>query len=115
MVCRHTSYLVMTQTFDITTYIEGNIIRRGSPQQYMHILSKSLTFLFADKILILHPFMLLPIFNELLKTVNRKVQEEPQAEATATPDTRRGGREKVTQIDVCIANKQMHDKHKVKR
>ena len=23
-----------------------------------------------------------------------------------------GGREKVTQINVCIANKQMHDKHK---
>ena len=27
-----------------------------------------------------------------------------------TPDT--GGREKVTQINVYIANKQMHDKHK---
>ena len=27
-----------------------------------------------------------------------------------TPDT--GGREKVTQINMCIANKQMHEKHK---
>ena len=44
------------------------------------------------------------------KKVNRKVKEEPQAEAAAnlTP----GGREKVTQINVCIANIQMHDKHK---
>ena len=44
------------------------------------------------------------------KKVNRKGQEEPQAEAAANPDTRR--KRKVTQINVCIANKQMHDKHK---
>ena len=38
----------------------------------------------------------------ITKKVNRKVQEEPQAEAAANPPTP-GGREKVTQINVCIA------------
>ena len=48
----------------------------------------------------------LPAF-DVSKRVNRKVQEEPQAEPL-TPE----GREKVRRVDVCIANKQMHDKHK---
>ena len=47
----------------------------------------------------------------LYKKVNRNVQEEPQAEVAANPPTP-GGREKVTQINACIANIQMHDKHK---
>ena len=41
------------------------------------------------------------------KKVNRKFQGEPQSEVAANPR-----REKVIQINVCIANKQMHDKHK---
>ena len=45
-----------------------------------------------------------------IKKVNRKVQEESQAEAAANP--RHQEEEKWTQINVCIANKQMHDKHK---
>ena len=44
------------------------------------------------------------------KKVNRKVEEEPQAEAIANP--RHQKEEKKWQIKVCIANKQMHDKHK---
>ena len=44
------------------------------------------------------------------KTVNRKVQKELQAEAVANTPTP-GGREKVTQVNVYIANKQMHGKH----
>ena len=44
--------------------------------------------------------------------VNRKVQEEPQEEDAANQTPTPGGGEKVTQINVCIANKQMHDKHK---
>ena len=44
------------------------------------------------------------------KKVNRKVQEEPQAEATVNPRHQEEEKE-VTQINVCIANKQMHDKH----
>ena len=43
--------------------------------------------------------------------VNRKVQEEPQAEVAANP-WHQDEEKKVTQIYVCIANKQMHDKHK---
>ena len=45
------------------------------------------------------------------KKVNRKVQEEPQAEVAANPCHQKEEK-KVTQINVCIANKQMHDKHK---
>ena len=41
--------------------------------------------------------------NDHFKKVNRKVQEEPQAETSSQPPTP-GGREKVTQINVCIAN-----------
>ena len=47
----------------------------------------------------------------MCKKVNRKVQEKPQAELAVNP-LAPGGREKVTQINVYIANKQMHDKHK---
>ena len=36
--------------------------------------------------------------------VNRKVQEEPQADVAATP-RHQEEKEKVTQINVCIANK----------
>ena len=43
--------------------------------------------------------------------VNRKVQEEPQAEVAANPLIPGGTKKKVTQINVYIANKQMHDKH----
>ena len=43
--------------------------------------------------------------------VNRKVQEEPQAEAATNP-RHQEEEKKMTQINVCIANKQMHDKHK---
>ena len=45
------------------------------------------------------------------KKVNRKVQEEPLAEIAPNPWHQKK-REKVTQINVRIANKQMHDKHK---
>ena len=45
-----------------------------------------------------------------LKEINRKVQEATSRSRNQTPTP--GGREKVTQINVCIANKQMHDKHK---
>ena len=41
--------------------------------------------------------------------VNRIVQEEPQAQAAANPDTRK---KRKSDTDLCIANKQMHDKHK---
>ena len=50
-------------------------------------------------------------FKTSFKKVNRKVQEEPQAKAAANLPTR-GVREKMTQINVCIANKQMHDQQK---
>ena len=52
----------------------------------------------------------MPFPSHAIKKVNRKAREEPQPEGklTSTP----GGRENVTQINVCIANKQMHDKHK---
>ena len=50
-------------------------------------------------------------FNDIHIKVNRKVQEEPQAKAAANRPTP-GGREKVTQINLRIANKQMHDKHR---
>ena len=45
------------------------------------------------------------------KKVNRKVEEEqePQAEATANPGHQEEEKIKVTQINVCLANKQMHD------
>ena len=39
------------------------------------------------------------------------MQEEPQAEFTANPWHQEEEKKKVTQINVCIANKQMHDKH----
>ena len=45
------------------------------------------------------------------KKVNRKVQEGLQAEAAANPRLQEEEK-KVIQINVCIANKQMHDKHK---
>ena len=47
----------------------------------------------------------------ICKKVNRKVQEEPQGEAAANP-RRQEEEKKVTEINVCIANKLMHDKHK---
>ena len=47
---------------------------------------------------------------EKIKNVNRKVQEEPQAEVTANPQHQE--EEKKWQTNVCKANKQMHDKHK---
>ena len=47
----------------------------------------------------------------LKKKVNRKVQEEPQADVAVNP-RHQEEEKKVTQINVCIANKQMHDKHK---
>ena len=47
-------------------------------------------------------FLILLIWNSPGKTTNRSRSQPP------TP----GGREKVTQIHVCIANKQTHDKHK---
>ena len=46
-----------------------------------------------------------------LVKVNRKVQEEPQAEVAANPWHQKEEK-KLTQINVCIANKQMHYKHK---
>ena len=52
--------------------------------------------------------MLRPSFRKL----NRKVQEEPQAEVAANTWHQVEEKKKVTQINVCIANKQMHDKHK---
>ena len=42
--------------------------------------------------------------------VNRKDKEEPQAEVAANPLNQH--REKMTQINVCIVNKQMPDKRK---
>ena len=44
------------------------------------------------------------------KKVNRKVQEEPHAEAAAIP--RHQVKRKMTQINVRVVNKQMHDKNK---
>ena len=50
------------------------------------------------------------IYSKISIKVNRKVQEEPQAEVAATPTP--GGREKLTQINTRTANKERHDKHK---
>ena len=44
------------------------------------------------------------------KKIKRKVQEEPQSESGANPRHQR--KKKMTQINLCIANKQMHDKLK---
>ena len=50
--------------------------------------------------------------------VEQKLQKGKQKSAGRAPIRSRsqsltpGGREKVTQINVCTANKQMHDKHK---
>ena len=58
------------------------------------------------------PFNYRPIslLSSIGKKVNKKVQEQPQTETAANP--RHQEEEKVTQINVCIANKQMHDTHK---
>ena len=45
------------------------------------------------------------------KRVNRKAREEPQAEAAANP-RHQEEEKKWHKINVCIANKWMHDKHK---
>ena len=45
------------------------------------------------------------------KKVSRTVQEVPQAEAAANP-RHQEKEKKMTQINVCIANKQMRGKHK---
>ena len=51
----------------------------------------------------------------IIKKVNRNVQEEPQAEAAANPrHQEEAKKEKVTQINMRIVNKQMHDKYKDK-
>ena len=44
--------------------------------------------------------------NTTFKKVSRKVQEEPQAEAAANPRHQEDEKEKVTQTNECIANKQ---------
>ena len=78
-----------------------------------HIYCK--TFFFTLKINNIFSYLFIIFYFKICtfnsKKVNRTVQEAPEAEAAAKPPTP-GGREKVTQINVCIANKQMHDKHK---
>ena len=52
--------------------------------------------------------------NDFLLTIYRlnfqEVQEESKQKPQPNPTP--GGREKVTQINVCIANKQLHNEHK---
>ena len=48
---------------------------------------------------------------DINKKVNRKAQEVPQAEIEANL-WHQEEEKKVSQNNVCIANKQMHDKHK---
>ena len=50
----------------------------------------------------------------VIKEIQKGKQKNPgraTSRSRSQPPTT-GGREKVTQINVCIANKQMHDKHK---
>ena len=49
----------------------------------------------------------------IIEKVNRKVQTEPQAEVAANPwYQEKEKKRKKWHINVCIANKQMYDKHK---
>ena len=56
-------------------------------------------------------------FNSLLKVSNFDLKSKQKSPGRATSRSRSQpltpeGREKVTQINACTANKQMHDKHK---
>ena len=50
---------------------------------------------------------------DMQATVKQKSPGRTTSRSHSQPPTP-GGKEKVTQINVCIANKQMHDKHKDK-
>ena len=61
--------------------------------------------------------LLLPETNVVLMTTQKVYKGKQKSPVRATSRSRSqpptpGGREKVTQINVCIADKQMHDKHK---
>ena len=60
------------------------------------------------------PYLTLP-YHTLSNSLNHKGKQKSPGRATSRSRSQPlipGGREKVTQINVCIANKQMHGKHK---